>query len=202
MCLSPNTVSATTGSGAPVAFGSAAPATPGVATAGNVSLALGAAGAGMKLFSALSSAGAQRTADNAQADAMATNALIAERAAASAVTSGEAQASDVAIKGAQTIATQRAALAANGVDINSGTAANLQKSTKWVTDQNIDTITANAARAAMGYTTQSENYANNSGVYRAAANSVSPTTAGATSLLTSATSIASDWYRNQRAGVQ
>ncbi|WP_175982551.1 hypothetical protein [Caballeronia zhejiangensis] len=133
---------------------------------------------------------------------MATNALIAERAAASAITSGQEQASNASIRGAQTIATQRAALAANGVDINSGTAANVQASTKWITDANVDTITANAARAAMGYTTQSQNYANQSGAYRAAADSVSPVTAGATSLLTSATSVASDWYRNQRAGVQ
>lgn len=133
---------------------------------------------------------------------MATNALIAERAAASAITSGQEQASNASIRGAQTIASQRAALAANGVDINSGTAANVQASTKWVTDANVDTITANAARAAMGYTTQSQNYSNQSGAYRAAADSVSPVTAGATSLLTSATSVASDWYRMQRVGAQ
>lgn len=201
MCLPSSSGSATTGSGAPYAFGSAAPATSGW-TAADTTGALGVAGAGLKLFSALSGASATRAADNAQADAQATNALIAERAAASAITSGQEQASNASIRGAQTIATQRAALAANGVDINSGTAANVQASTKWVTDSNIDTITANAARAAMGYTTQSQNYANSSGAYRAAADSVSPVTAGATSLLTSATSVASDWYRNQRAGVQ
>ncbi len=199
MCLPSG--SATTGSGAPYAFGGSSTPSSGW-TAGDTTMALGVAGAGAKLFSALSGASATRAADRAQADAMATNALIAERAAASAITSGQEQASNASIRGAQTIATQRAALAANGVDINSGTAANVQASTKWITDANVDTITANAARAAMGYTTQSQNYANQSGAYRAAADSVSPVTAGATSLLTSATSVASDWYRNQRAGVQ
>ncbi|MDR5772078.1 MULTISPECIES: hypothetical protein [unclassified Caballeronia] len=192
--------SATTGSGAPYGFGGSS-ASPSVVTPGNATLALGAAGGALKLFSALTTAGATRTAEDAQADAAATNALIAERAAASAISSGQAQASDVSIRGAQTIATQRAALAANGVDLNSGTAASLQASTKYVTDQNVDTITANAARAAMGYTTQSNDYADKAGSLRAAAGSVSSVTAGATSLLTSATSVASDWYRNQRVGV-
>lgn len=201
MCLPSSSGSAVTGSGAPYGFGGSAPATSSW-TAGDTTGALGVAGMGAKLFSTLSGASAARTADNAQADAAATNALIAERAAASAITSGQTQASDTAVRGAQTVASQRAALAANGVDVNSGTAANVQASTKWVTDQNIDTITANAARAAMGYTQQSQNYSNASGAYRAAADSVSPVTAGATSLLTSATSVASDWYRNQRAGVQ
>lgn len=201
MCV-PDNLSATTGSGAPYGFGGSSPSPlADAATPGNVTMGLGIAGGGLKLFSALAGASAARSAEEAQADAAQTNALIAERAASSAVTSGQAQASDTYIKGAQTVATQRAALAANGVDINSGTAANLQASTKWVTTQNVDTITANAARAAMGYTTQSEDYADKAGNLRAAAGAVSPTTVGATSLLTSATSVASDWYRNQRAGV-
>lgn len=203
MCI-PNAIaaSATTGSGAPFAFGGSSPSPlSGLATPGNATLALGAAGAFSSAVGAISSSLNTRTADQAQADAAATNALISERAAASAVTTGIATATNTETKGAQTIASQRAALGANGVDVNSGTAAAVQASTKYITDQNVDTITANAARTAMGYTQQEQNNINSAGALRAAAEGVSPTMSGATSLLTSASSVASNWYRNQRTGV-
>lgn len=203
--------SATTGSGAPYGFGgsSSTPApdsapdwTSKVFTPGNTTLALGAAGGMMSLMGALGSAHNTITADNAQAETARTNALIAEQAAASAYTNGAATVGNTETKGAQTVASQRAAMAANGIDVNAaGTATNVQASTKFVTDQNVATITANAARAAMGYNQQEDNAARAAGTYGAAADSVSPTLAGATSLLTTASSVSSNWYRNQRAGV-
>jgi hypothetical protein len=195
--------SATSGSGAPYAFGGSSPAlTSSLFTPGNTNLALGAAGGAFSLIGALTKANNTVTADNAQADQLLSNAKNAEQAAASAVTTGIAQAGNTQTKGAQTIASQRAAMAANGIDVNAaGTAENVQKSTQYITDQNVQTITANAARAAMGYTQQEDNNIANSAAYRAAAASVSPTLAGASSLLTSATGVASNWYRNQRAGV-
>ncbi|PQV51868.1 hypothetical protein [Paraburkholderia sp. BL21I4N1] len=206
MCL-PNlasaATSATTGSGAPYAFGGSSPAdTSSIFTPGNTNLALGTAGGALSLFGAITKANNTVTADNAQANQLQTNAINSEQAAASAVTSGIGQATNAETRGAQTVASQRAAMAANGVDVDApGTAANVQASTQYITNQNVQTITANAARAAMGYTQQSQQDALNAGVYRAAASSVSPAMAGATSLLTSATGVASSWYRNQRAGV-
>jgi hypothetical protein len=205
MCLTPNlaaSASATTGSGAPYAFGGSSAATSSIFTPANTNLALGAVGGAFSLIGSLSKANNTITADSAQADQLVTNAKNAEQAAASAVTTGIAQAGNTETKGAQTVASQRAAMAANGIDINAaGTAQNVQESTKYITDQNVQTITANAARAAMGYTQQEQSDINNSAAYRAAAASVSPTLAGASSLLTSATGVASNWYRNQRAGV-
>lgn len=208
MCL-PNlataaaSVSATTGSGAPYAFGGSTPAdTSSIFTPGNTNLALGAAGGAFSLIGALTKANNTVTADTAQANQLQTNAVNAEQAAASAVTTGIGTAANTETKGGQTVASQRAAMAANGVDVTAaGTAQNVQNSTQYVTDQNVQTITANAARTAMGYTQQSQSDINNSAAYRAAAASVSPTMAGATSLLTTATGVASSWYRNQRAGV-
>lgn len=209
MCL-PNLLSAatsaasaTTGSGAPYAFGGSTPAdTSTIFTPANTNLALGAAGGAFSLIGAISKANNTSTADNAQAAQLTTNATNAEQAAASAVTSGIGQAANTETKGAQTVASQRAAMAANGIDVNAaGTAQNVQNSTQYITRQNVDTITANAARAAMGYTQQEQSDINNAAAYRAAAASVSPVMAGATSLLTSATGVASNWYRNQRAGV-
>lgn len=208
MCL-PNlasaasAASATSGSGAPYAFGGGASAgTSSIFTPGNANLALGAAGSAFSLIGALTKANNTVTADNAQANQLQINAGNAEQAAASAVTTGMAQAGNTETRGAQTVASQRAAMAANGIDVTAaGTAQNVQKSTQYITDQNVQTINANAARAAMGYTQQEQSDITNSAAYRAAAASVSPTMAGATSLLTSASSVASNWYRNQRAGV-
>lgn len=166
-----------------------------------VTLGLGGISGALKMSSAMSASSNAATADTAQASAASTNALIAERAAASAITTGQQQASNTSIKGAQTIASQQAAMAANGVDISSGTAANVQASTKWQTSADVNTITANAARTAMGYTQQSTNYANQAGALTAAADRNSPFAAGFTSLLGSATDVASNWYRLQRAGV-
>jgi hypothetical protein len=208
MCL-PNlanaasAASATTGSGAPYAFGGSSPAsTSSIFTPANTNLALGAVGGAFSLIGALSKANNTITADNASADQLLTNAKNAEGAAASAISTGMAQAGNVETKGAQTVASQRAAMAANGIDVTAaGTAQNVQESTKYITDQNVQTITANAARAAMGYTQQEQSDIANSAAYRAAGASVSPLLSGASSLLTSATGVASNWYRNQRAGV-
>jgi hypothetical protein len=198
-----NAASATSGSGAPYAFGGSTPASSSsIFTPANANLALGAAGGAVSLFGALTKANNTAIADNAQANQLTTNATNAEQAAASAITTGIATAADTQTKGAQTVASQRAAMAANGIDVNAaGTAQNVQASTQYVTDQNVQTINANAARAAMGYTQQSQSDVSNAAAYRAAASSVSPTLSGATSLLTSATGVASNWYRNQRAGV-
>jgi len=204
MCLPPgslSSVSATTGSGAPYAFGGSS-ASPSIFTPANTNLALGAAGGAFSLVGALTRANNTVTADNAQADQLLVNAKNAEGAAASAVTTGIAQAANTETKGAQTLSAQRAAMAANGIDVNAaGTAQNVQESTKYIADQNVQTITANAARAAMGYTQQEQSDITNSAAYRAAGSSVSPFMAGATSLLTSATNVSSNWYRNQRVGV-
>ena len=169
-----------------------------------VTLGLGGIGGALKMSSAMSASNNAITADNTQADVASTNALISERAAASAITSGQEQASNTFVKGAQVRAAQTAAMAANGVDVTpgaSGTADNVRAATQWQTSADANTITANAARAAMGYTQQSVNAANQAGALRAAAAANSPGMAGFTSLLGSATSVASDWYRNQRAGV-
>lgn len=197
-----STASATTGSGAPYAFGSSAPAASGWSQ-GATTLALGGISGALKMSSAMSASANAATADNAQADAAQTNALIAERAAASAIVSGQEQVSNTEIRGAQVGAAQRAAMAANGVDVNApGTAANVQASTKWQTTQDVNTITANAARTAMGYQQQETNAINQAGALRSAADRNSPAMTGFTSLLGSATSVASDWYRNQRVGVK
>ncbi|MEQ0776183.1 hypothetical protein ABLT15_28150 [Paraburkholderia tropica] len=152
----------------------------------------------------MSSASNAATAYGSQADAAATNALIAERAAASAYTTGSDQAANIEQRGAQTKASQTAAMAANGIDVtagSSGTADNVRASTDYATTQDVNTTLANAARSAAGYTQQSQNYSNSAGALRAAASSSSSTLTGVSSLITGATSVASNWYRNQRAGV-
>lgn len=169
--------------------------------AGALGKGLGIAGGELSAFSAFQGANNTITADEAQADQQDNNAIIAERAAASAIVTGQASEQNVYQKGAQTAGAQRAALAANGVDVNYGSAANIQASTKYVTEQNANTVNANAARTAMGYTAQSENDMDNATRLRAAAAGVSPALSGASSLLTSASNVASNLFKNQAAGV-
>lgn len=201
--LAGGAASATTGSGAPYGFGTSAPAdTSSIFTAGNTTLALGAAGGALSLIGALGKSDATKAADTAQANQLGVNAGNAEQAAASAITTGGATAANAETKGAQVVASQRATMAANGIDVGApGTAQDVQASTQYVTDQNVNTINANAARAALGYTQQSQNDLINAATYGKAAADVNPALSGATSLLTTATGVASNWYRNQRTGV-
>lgn len=57
---------------------------------------------------------------------------------------------------------QRAALAANGVAVGDGSAAELQASTDLVKEIDVNTMTANATRQAWGYRMQAVNYMNQS----------------------------------------
>lgn len=195
--------SATSGSGAPYGFGGSAPAdTSSIFTPGQATLALGAAGGALSILGNASKFNAGVTAAGAQAGQLLTNAKNAEGAAASAYATGAATVANTETKGALTVASQRTAMAANGIDISApGTAQSVQESTQFVTQNNVDTITANAARAAMGYTQQSENDTSNALALTKASGANNPYLSGATSLLTSATGVASNWYRNQRAGV-
>jgi len=99
-------------------------------------------------------------------------------------------------------------MAANGIDIGQGSAAELQASTDIMKEIDANTLTANAIRHAFGYQTQATN-ARTQGVnarnaalaQQAAASGISPGMAGATSLLGSATKVAASWYGMNKAGV-
>lgn len=97
-------------------------------------------------------------AGSAQASADLTNAAYSDISANDATRRGAVQEDQQRLTTTAAIGTQRAGFAANGVDVNSGTAANIQDDTAQLGEFDALTIRNNAAREAWGYKTQSGNY--------------------------------------------
>lgn len=121
------------------------------------------------------------------------NAGVASLQAKDAMRQGERQQQAIKARGNQVKSSQRVALAANGIDLGSNLAESLQDSTDAITEMDATTTAANAIRTAWGYRSEATNLANRANTASATASSISPTAATATSLLGSATSVASRW---------
>lgn len=79
---------------------------------------------------------------------------LAKLQASDAIARGEQEANVRALQSRRAIGAQRAGLAASGVDVNSGTASDLQTDEARFSALDQQTIRNNAAREAWGYTTQ------------------------------------------------
>lgn len=145
------------------------------------------------------SAGAQKATLQGQAAIADANARISELGAQSALNQGQQQVGALTLRAGQLKSSQRAALAANGVDLGEGNAAEIQASTDIMKEIDSNTLTANAVRSAWGYRAQAVNFENDALMKRAGADSISPGMAAATSLLGSAGSVASSWYQWRKA---
>jgi hypothetical protein len=150
--------------------------------------------AGISAYGASEQASAQKKAANYQAQVEANNAKIAAWQRTDAINRGEREAQNSMRERSAMIGKQRAALAANGVDLNQGSALDLLASTEFLGQEEVNTIQSNAAREAWGYEIQGANYSNNSSFERWKARNASPgkagAMAGASSLLSSASSYA------------
>lgn len=122
------------------------------------------------------------------------NARIAELGAQSALAQGEREIGSLTLRAGQLKGSQRAAMAANGIDLGEGNAAEVQASTDIMKEIDANTINANAVRSAFGYRTQGVNFQNEAIMKRANADSISPLAAFSSSLLGSAGTVASSWY--------
>lgn len=134
-----------------------------------------------------------------------TNAKVAESAAQAAMDRGAAEERATLRKYGNLKGSQRAAMAANGVDLSSDTPVDVLTGTDIVAAEDVQTIRENAIRTAWGYRMEAANARASGGQQRIAANSAragaagsSPFMAGATSLLTGASRVADTWYRTQR----
>lgn len=128
------------------------------------------------------------------------NARIAELGAQSALLQGKSEVAKLTQQAGQLKGRQRAALAANGVDLGVGNAAEIQASTDLMKEVDAQTIKSNALRTAWGYRTQGMNYQNKALTDRATASGISPVGSGISSLLGGAGQVASQWYGLQREG--
>lgn len=135
-----------------------------------------AVGAGVKAVGAYQSAQAQKTADR-------TNAQLETDQASAAITAGQTREQASRLNTAQVYGGQRAALAANGVDLGTGSATDILATTQMVGNRDAAAIQDNALREAWGFKS-------NAAVSTAAADSINPFEAAAGSLLGSATTTA------------
>jgi hypothetical protein len=168
---------------------------------------LGRLGLGAQVFGAVSgaigsfySARSQMSALRFQAEMAQINARMMERTAQSALDQGQKQIGQLTLRAGQVKSAQRVALAANGVDLGVGNAAEIQASTEIMKEIDKNTLELNALRAAWGYRTQATSMVNEALVKRATADSISPFGAAAGSLLGSASGVASSWYQLNKAG--
>lgn len=130
---------------------------------------------------------------NTQATLAESNARIAEMGAQSALLRGQKQAGALTLKAGQLKSRQRASMAANGIDLGVGNAAEIQASTDIMAEIDKNTIEANAVYEAFGYRSNAVNYQNDALMRRASASAISPFGAAASTLLGSAGSVASAW---------
>jgi hypothetical protein len=146
------------------------------------------------------SAATQKATLKGQAAIADTNARIAELGAQSILNQGQQQVGALTLKAGQLKSSQRAALAANGIDLGTGSAVEIQASTDIMKEIDSNTLTANAVRSAWGYRTQAVNFENEALTKRATAGAISPFGSAAGSLLGSAGSVAGSWYSLHKFG--
>lgn len=134
-----------------------------------------------------------------QRDMAQINARMSETAAQSVMDAGQKQASKLGLQYGKVKSAQRASMAANGIDLGVGNAAEVQAGTDLMKEIDMNQIEANAVRAAWGYRTQSVNYQNQSLMAGVSADSIS--TSGAQAALGGATAVARSWYAMNKTGV-
>lgn len=142
----------------------------------------------------------QKSALKHQASMAQINARIAELGAESAMEQGKQQVAALTMQAGQLKGKQRAALAANGVDLGQGSAAELQASTEIMKQIDMATARGNALRTAWGHRMQATNMRGEAAMAKASAGTINPFATGATSLLGGASSVASSWYWMNQAG--
>ena len=169
-------------------------------TADLMGLSYGAA-AITSAIGAYGSASATKAADVYQAAIQGNNQQIDQWQASQAIVVGQQKEEMSDLQTGETYATQRATMAANGVDLSeSASAQEVLATTEVVGGINAATIKTNALNQAWGYQVNATNAENSQNFYNAAAKQINPNAAVATSLLTSASNVASKWYSMSSTG--
>lgn len=151
-------------------------------------IALGAMAVG-----AVTSAVGAKNASQARKDAANYNASVQDQLALDAERRGAESAGQLRMETRQLKGSQVAALAANGIDVNQGSALDILAGTDMLSILDEETLLRNAAREAYGYRTEAT-------MYRRAADSESPSRAFMTSLIGGATQVAGSWYTMNSVG--
>ncbi|HXF44858.1 MAG TPA: hypothetical protein VNK91_01950 [Burkholderiaceae bacterium] len=113
---------------------------------------------GLTAFSGISQYQAQRRAGRMNQQLAEYNAELAEADALEATRRGGEGAARAQSQARRMIGTQRARLAAQGIDIESGSAADIQADTVAISEMDALTLQNNAVREALGYRTRARGY--------------------------------------------
>ena len=162
-----------------------------------LSMITGGVGAVTSAIGASNTGQANSAAAQYQAAVARNNATVAENNAQYALAAGRTSEQAQRMKTAQMIGAQRASMAANGIDIGSGTPLNIQESTGQVGEMDALTIRNNAMRQAYGYRVQASDFNANAGLLdMQASNARKAGTIGAfSSIVGGAGSVADKWLR-------
>lgn len=133
------------------------------------------------------------------------NARVMENQAQGIMFQGERQGAMVGLRAGQVKSAAKTRLAASGVQLGVGNAAEIIASTDLMKEVDMLTVNANTVRAAEAARTQSVNFSNQAlleGVsasnLMASANSISPFMGAYTSMLGSATTLTNAWYQDRK----
>lgn len=170
---------------------------------------------------------------NTQAKISEVNAELSEFQAEQTILAGQRREQNLRLKGAQLKSTQRATMAANGIDLGSQTPVNILTTTDVMTDLDAKAVALDALRSAWGYKTQAVNFrieglsrqaagiaaesnaigqssslimdaiGKESQAYgmRTMASATNPWLSGGASLMSSAGSVATNWYMMNKLGM-
>lgn len=163
--------------------------------AGPIMGAIGGIGAGLGAYFSAESA---KNNLKFQSDMAALNARMAENTAQSIMQAGEKAIGQQTLRAGKVKSAQRASQAARGIVAGEGNAAEEVATTDLMKETDSLTINANAVRQAWAARTQAVNAQNESLLKGTTADSINPFAAAGTSLINSATSVASSWYQSKR----
>lgn len=123
------------------------------------------------------------------------NIQIAQWAADDAIEAGWDKASLVRRKGRQTAGSQRARMAANGLDMTQGTSLRILEDTDYLTAQDEANVVQGAADEALAARMKGAGFNAQAGMARFQGDSINPMLLASGSLLTSGARVADAWYR-------
>lgn len=130
-----------------------------------------------------------------QSDLAQMNARMAENTAQSTLLAGQQRIGQMTLRAGQLKSSQRAALAANGVDLGVGNAAETLASTDIMKEIDKNTAEQEALYSAWGYRMQATNYGIEATMAKATGSAINPAVSAGTGLLGSSGQVASSWYR-------
>ena len=152
-----------------------------------------AATSAISAFGAYQQASAVKSSLASQAQAFTWDQAIRRQQALEQVQSGNAEGTQSGLRYASLYGQQRAGMAANGVQLDKGSAAAVEASTKLMSSIDASTIQNNANRSAWNYQVAASDFGNRSAMANSGADAITPLASGATSLLTSASKVARAW---------